>query len=332
MGRKFVELIIEKKDIIMNDYNLEPLIVAAVGTKGGAIDKNGLVLQEILKTKEEYICTNLNKWRKGVSGLKAIEDTKPNVVLEAGPTNLDTGEPGLSHAIAALSQGIHFVTLSKGPIVCSYNKLHQLAKENNAYLKFSGATAAALPTIDVAMYCLAGTEISSIQGILNGTTNYILSQMTYNGITYEDALLKAQQKGIAESDPRLDIEGWDTAAKILILANTVMNAGLKINDLNVKGITDITLDEIYKAKNEGNVIKLVGEVVNTFSGVKVNIGPKLLPFNHPLAAVNGATKGVCFNTDTMGELTIIGGKSDPKSAAAAALKDILTIYRPTGKL
>jgi homoserine dehydrogenase len=183
-----------------------------------------------------------------------------------------------------------------------------------------------LPTLDVGLSCLAGTEVLSAEGILNGTTNYILTRMHEDGSPYGEALAEAQKMGVAEPDPSLDVEGRDTANKILLIANEVFQAGLSLQDVAVEGITKVTLQGIQRAKEEGKVIKLIGKVEKKDGRILASVAPMALAANHPLASVRGTEKAISYLTDTMDRVTVSGGKSNPLGAAAALLKDIIRIY------
>ncbi len=304
-------------------------MVGVADSTGIAMDELGLDIDLLIETKEKQNKIGLypKKGKIGVLGSEILDKVKVDVVIEAGVSDVETGGLSLEYAKKALEQGIHVVFVSKGALVHSYQELNQLASENNAEIKLSGATAAALPTVDVALQSLAGTEIELIQGIFNGTTNYILTQMEQNKVSYQEALKQAQEKGIAEPDPTNDVEGFDTASKILILANAVMDADLTIEDIEIKGITHITAEQIESARENGQVIKLIGTVKREDNQIKAVVKPEKLSAEHPLASVNNSEKGIYLVTDTMGELTVTGGRSDPKAAAAAALKDTILLMQ-----
>jgi homoserine dehydrogenase len=179
----------------------------------------------------------------------------------------------------------------------------------------------------VGLTCLAGTEVFNAEGILNGTTNYILTRMYEEGTPYKDALAEAQRMGVAEPDPSLDVEGRDTANKILLIANEVFQAGLSLKDIRVEGITQLTPEDIQEAKKISKVIKLIGKVEKTGGKVVASVGPMALPLDHPLASVRGTEKAISYLTDTMDRVTVSGGKSNPVGAAAAILKDIIRVYQ-----
>lgn len=277
-----------------------------------------------------------------------------DVLVDATPTDLASGQPGLAYLRAALGAGMRGVALSKGPLVVDWTGLQRLAARKGTRLMVSGATAAALPAGDTLVYSLTGAEVLSIEGVLNGTTNYILDRME-QGLTYREALAEAQARGIAEPDPRLDVEGWDTAAKIVILANlawatpappgsgaasgappgsgAAWGAGspgraATLGDARVTGITSLTPEQLAQSRRQGRVLKLVGRALPPEGGraPRIEVGPVDLPEDHPLARLAGANKGVTFATDLMGSVTVTGGESSPRAAAAAALKDIIHLY------
>lgn len=329
VGIKFLELIRDKEQDLKDRYNLEISIVGAVDSSGAAINENGLDIDTLIDTKVNHGKISLypNDGHENKTGLDVINEVESDVVLEAGVSDVKTGGIALENAKAAIKKKNDVVFLNKGPLVAALNELNELSAENGVSLKLSGATAAALPTIDVAVDSLAGTTIHSVEGIFNGTTNFILGKMTNENESYDAALKEAQSIGIAETDPRNDVEGYDTATKILILANTVMGGNLTLNDVEINGITNITIDDIKKAQANSKVIKLLGKAVNDNGDIKVNIDVYELDENHPLANVENEVKGIHFVTDTMGELTVIGGKSDPRAAAAAALKDVILLRK-----
>jgi homoserine dehydrogenase len=265
--------------------------------------------------------------KKGLTGKEALRTLPADLLVETTPTNIKDGEPGMTHILAALSHGRHVVTAAKGPLVLRYNDLKFLAEKSKVRLMISAATAAALPTLDVGLSCLAGTEVLSAEGILNGTTNYILTRMYEDGCPYGEALAEAQKMGVAEPDPSLDVEGRDTANKILLIANEVFQAGLSLQDVSVEGITKITAQDIQQAKKEGKVIKLIGKVERRNGKIVAFVAPMALLAEHPLAKVRGTEKAISYLTDTMDRVTVSGGKSNPLGAAAAILKDIIRIYQ-----
>lgn len=194
--------------------------------------------------------------------------------------------------------------------------------KTGVYLGIGCTVGGALPSISCGKYDAAGAKIESIEGVLNGTTNYILNAMKFENKTYEEALNNAKEIGIAEKDSYLDVKGYDTAIKTIILSNALMGSDLSLDDAEIEGITGVTLEDIRKADSKGRKIKLVGQAFRENGIVKVRVKPKELDENSPLFFVEGKNKGVFYKTDILGDITVIGGASAPENAAASILRDI----------
>ncbi len=329
VGREFARLVHEKTERMRAAYGFEASIVGVGELNGSLHHACGL---DAAKTADAFERDGGFAGHPGLKadwqGLDLVRSAQADVLIETTPTDIRTGEPALSHIREALARGIHVVSANKGPFIRAYRELTGLAREKNAALKISAAAAAALPTIDVAETCLAGAEILRVEGVLNGTTNFILSQMRTNGRSYEEALAEAQALGIAETDPTLDVEGFDTANKLALIANVCMGADLTPEDVERTGIAGISLAEVQSASAAGKIMRLVGAARRDEAGrVSARVAPELLPPDHPLAGVEGAEKGITYTSDTMDRVTVVGGKSDPRGAAAALLKDLINIYR-----
>jgi len=237
---------------------------------------------------------------------------------------METGGPALEHVRTALEEGKHVVSTNKGPVAQEVNKLLDLADKNEAKYKFEGTVLSGTPAINLASKNLAGCDINEIKGIVNGTTNYILSKME-EGMGYEEALDKAQELGYAEADPTGDVEGIDAQGKTLILSNTLMNADIDLEDVDREGITEITKDDIEKAKEEGKRWKLIAHSERTADGVDAKVSPEKIPLDHPLAGVMGPTNALTFSTDHLGDVTIVGPGAGKEETGYALLVDLLAI-------
>lgn len=326
VGKAFFDLIQNKGDDLKNRYGLNLTFQALLKSDGGLISSTGITAKSFREAAAGSLTLGPN-WRTGLKVEAVLRKAKPGVFIECTPSDIQKGEPGLAHIRAALRAGWHVVTANKGPLAVDFKGLRELARKNRLALRYSAATAAALPTIDVARYSLAGARILSIEGILNGTTNYILTRMK-EGADYFEALWEAQEKGIAEHNPELDVEGWDTAVKLLLIANSVLGLDLTLRDITVKGITRIQPELLERANQDGKALKLIGKLTHSARRWKAEVSPEIMDRSHPLFGVTGTNKGITFLTDTMGEVTVTGGKSDPRGAAAALLKDIIHIYSP----
>ncbi len=326
VGKAFGTLINERKHQIEQKYGLGLELVAVVDIGGAALARQGaLAVDKLLSHAEKggTVETFIGYGIPGISGTEVISSLKADVLVETTPTNLIDGQPGWNHMLAALERGMDIVSANKGPLVLYYRKILELAKAKGCRVFMSAAAAAALPTLDVGMLCLAGSQIISIEGILTGTTNYILTRMQKDKFTYETALREAQEMGIAETDPSLDVEGWDTRNKLFLISSRIFEKDFDLENIKVKGITHIFPKDIEKASADGKVIKLLGTALLEKGTVTLKVEPQALEKDHPLAAVNYSEKGVSYLTDTMGRVTVIGGKSSPMGAAAALIKDLI---------
>ena len=329
LGRVGQALLVQKGKDLQKRYDLNLKAVAAVDIGGAAVSPAGLPLEDLMAhlKKGGKVEEMPGFGKKGLSGKEVLSSMPGEVLVETTPTNIKDGEPGMTHLRTALGSGKHVVTAAKGPLVLRYQELKDLADKSKVRLMISAATAAALPTLDVGLSCLAGTEVLNAEGILNGTTNHILTRMHEEGTPYKDALAEAQKMGVAEPDPSLDVEGRDTANKILLIANEVLQAALSLKEIPVEGITRVTPEDIQRAKKEGKIIKLIGRAEKKNGKVAACVAPMALPLDHPLASVRGTEKAISYLTDTMDRVTVSGGKSNPVGAAAALLKDVIRIYR-----
>jgi homoserine dehydrogenase len=323
VGKALFTILQEKSELLRKRYGLQLNLKAVIKSDGGFLAE-----RDILKYQPVDLSAGQGGpaylWRSGLTVKSALKKIEPGILVECTPSNLQTGEPGLSHIQAALENGWHVVTANKGPLVIAFKSLLESARKKGRFLRFSGATAAALPTLDVGFFSLAGAEVLSIEGILNGTSNFILTRMG-EGATYKEALEDAQAKGIAEHNPALDVEGWDTAAKLLLIANSVLGLELTLDDIKVKGITEISPTLVAETRKEGRALKLIGKISRTGGRWTAEVSSTALESGHPLFHVDGTNKGITFLADTMGSVTVTGGKSNPRGAAAALLKDIIHI-------
>ena len=324
VGQSLIRLLVEKKNYIFEKYNLELKVKYIIKSDGGIYESNGIDLEEVLGFINKNIKEHIS-WRDGLGIEEVIKNNDIDTLIELTSTNIETGEPGLTHIKRALESGINVVTGNKGPIILKYKELKEIADKNSVKLKVGCTTGGALPSINGGIYDVAGSEIKVIEGILNGTTNYILSKMAIDEVSYEEALTEAQKDGIAEANPSLDVLGYDTACKIVILTNVLMNANIKLEDVEVQGITEVELETVKRIQKENKKLKLIGKVKREDNMVKAYVKPIEIKEDHPLYFVDYKNKGVYFKTDTLGDISIIGGTSGTRNAAASILRDIVLV-------
>jgi homoserine dehydrogenase len=323
VGRAFVRLLAEKRASLAGRDGLDLRLKAVLCARGGILAGEGEDVPDLAGADREGLAGH-PRFERGLNPGAVLRRLKPGVFAECISSPPETGEPALGHLREALSRGWHAVTADKGPLAADAGGLREAARAAGTGFRFSAATGAALPAADIALFSLAGAEIESIQGILNGTTNFVLTRMG-RGESYEEALAAARRLGIAEPDPTRDVEGLDAAVKLLILSNLVFGESRQIGDVRVRGLSAATADEARRAAAAGRKIKLLASAVRRGGRTELSVEPAVLDAGHPLFGVDGAEKGVTFFTDTMGAVTVSGGKSDPRGAAAAMLKDIILL-------
>jgi homoserine dehydrogenase len=324
VGQGLAELLIEKRDALVRDYGLDAQVVGIADMlKGSVADNGGLPLERVLAAvAADGDLRQLAPARFDGDVLDMIRTVDADAMLEATYTDIQTGEPATSHVRAALERGMHVVTTNKGPVALHYHELRQLAQAHGVRFLFEGAVMSGTPVLNLIRTNLAGSRVTEVQGILNGTTNYILTQMEA-GLDYTSALAQAQQLGYAEAVPDADVLGWDALAKVTILANVVFGADLKPGDSPCQGITEITPALIAEARAKGQRYKLIGRVWRDGDAVKASVAPRAVDLTHPLAGVAGATNALTITTDTLGDVTVIGPGAGRRPTGYAMLIDLI---------
>jgi homoserine dehydrogenase len=328
VGQGLVQILYNKGDTYAENFGLRFVIVAIADlVYGSAYNPDGLDLLTLLKIGSEYgnlsqIPSQGNHW----DALTMISQCNADVIVEISYTNFETGEPAISHIRTAIENQKHVITSNKGPIALKYKELTEFARTRKVKIGFEGTVMSGTPTLNLGTELLAGTEIRRIEGILNGTTNFILTKMG-NGASYADALAEAQARGYAEADPTGDVEGFDTAGKLVILSSSILHTPLDINQIDRVGITHISENEIAQARQKGSKWKLIGKLEKLEQEVRASVKPIPLPPSHPLANVDGVTNAITFNTDLLGDVTLIGPGAGRMETGYAIICDLLGIYR-----
>ncbi|MCI2414340.1 MAG: homoserine dehydrogenase [Candidatus Aramenus sp.] len=293
VGKAFRKLLHEKK---VN------ATISAIVTSRGAMFRDA----------EEFVT------EKRLTALEALEEVKPNVVVDMSVANYRDGEPSLSLYLRALSQGIHVVTTNKSPLALKFQEIMDTAKRHNAKVGFQATVMSGTPSINLARV-MPYVQTIRLRGILNGTTNYILTKM-HEGLSYEEALKEAQAKGYAEANPELDVNGFDAAAKLAILANVYLKSRVTINYVKFTGIKGITKEDIERAKRENSKVKLVAYADRNL----IKVSPEMIRQGDELYSVDGVNNALQVETDVQ-KVTIIGPGAGPLNAAYGALSDLSLI-------
>jgi homoserine dehydrogenase len=305
----------------MSRFGINPKVVAIVDTGGGVVVPSGVDLEMALRVKGATgsVAGYPGAGARGLRPLDVIREVEAEAVIEATPTNVKDGGPGLNHLEESFKEGKHVITTNKGPLALAFPALLELAAHNGVHLLFSGTVGGGTPILEFGKRCLSTDRILGIRGILNGTTNFILGEMESTGISFEEALGKAQRLGYAEADPTLDVEGWDTACKAVIMANWLMGREVTLRDVHIEGITKITEELLSSAAKEGRSVKLLGTVEEAVSVMPTSVDKK-----DPLC-VHGTLNAVKFVSESAGDEIIVGRGAGGPETASAILRDLLEL-------
>ena len=325
-GQGLAQILRYHNEWLIDRYGVDLRIVAvSTRSRGTLYDPEGLDPAALLEAIGNQGDLRGLDGQRGWNPLELIEQANADVLVELSPTNLATGEPASSYIRAAFARGMHVVTANKGPIALHFAELRRLAAEAQLYLGMEGTVMSGTPALRLAWSSLAGCEILEVRGIVNGTTNYILTQME-GGMSYADALAEAQRLGYAEADPTGDVEGHDAAAKAVILAQVIMDAPVELGDVERMGITTLTRDTVEAARAAGDRWKLIARVWRDGDQVHASVQPTRLPISHPLAGVGGATNAITYTTDLLGDVTVIGPGAGGVATGFAILSDLLEMH------
>lgn len=313
-----VAAVLEREARNLKRQHLDIRVVAISDSRGSEVNPDGIDLKAALRRKKEKGTVSIGHG----SAIDIIRDVEHELVVETTPTNIETGEPGLTNMLTAFSCGRHVVTSNKGPLALKYRRLVESAEDNGVSFRYEATVGGAVPVFNLIREATAGNRVLRIEGILNGTCNYILTRMAEEGFPYEQILSEAQELGIAEADPTYDVEGIDSACKLAILANAIFDMDVTHRDVEVTGISRITPEALALAAGNDYVVKLIGEV----SKDTLRVAPRLVPKRHPLA-VGGTLNAFSIHTELAGRITVAGKGAGSVETASAILSDIIHIGR-----
>jgi homoserine dehydrogenase len=322
VGQALAQVLHHDAAQILQAYGFRPQVTTIIDSRGSCSDDAGLDISLALRIKKEYgtIGKYPRKGRRNSDSAHIISNSEAEVVVETTPSNFKDAEPGLSNIKTALANGKHVVTANKGPLALAMPALLELANHSNRQLRFSGTVGGGTPFLDFAAKCMPGERIIRIKGILNGTTNYILTRMENASLTFDKALAEAQKKGYAEKDPTNDVEGFDTAAKIVIIANWVLKRRYSLRNLEITGITEVTAQKLKRAKASGGKVKLIGRIEES----SASVAPEEIPTDDP-TCVPDTLNAITFSTEHAGDITLIGPGAGGERTASAIVRDLVGI-------
>ncbi len=331
VGQGFLEILVQKKELLSKKFGFEPVLVGVSDMmKGSVMVPEGIDIPTFLehvsagKKIDEFSAPGAVS---GLDSVKTIQQVDADIMVEVTYTDIKTGEPATTHMREALAKGMSIATTNKGPVTLHFKELCNLAEQNNAILKYEGVVMSGTPIFDLLDYCLAVNDVKEIKGILNGTTNFMLTKMEDDNMAYDDALTLAQKLGFAEADPTADVEGFDALAKVVILSNVVLGGSIGPDDVERIGISGISIEDVQQAKTEGMRYKLIGSTKLVDGKIIASVKPEKMPLSDPLAGVGGAVNALTFNTDLSGEITILGPGAGKIETGFAIMIDVLNIHK-----
>jgi homoserine dehydrogenase len=325
VGRDLAGLIREK-EAALELLGIPISVVSVSDSKGTAIDRQGLELDEILERRSGGLKT-LDRYVPNYGAAEAIKNVASEVVVELTPST-PSGEPGLYHIRTAIMTKKNVVTANKGPLVTNYRELIELAERNSVRLLYEATVAAHLPVFCMVDSCFKIDELLSLQGILNATSNFIIGEIEKGG-TFEKALKQAIKKGWTETESADDVDGIDAARKVVILANSLFKMNAAIEDVKVQGIRDIEA-LIQKAARLNKKVKLLCEIVKRRKVLRLSVGPKIMPEDDPLNTVNGGDMALKLNFKKSKQIFVSVQFLGPEQTAQAVLNDIVRIGQECG--
>jgi homoserine dehydrogenase len=321
VGRALVRLLSQKEGELLDEFRLGWRVTGVASRRlGWLVAPEGFTVEELATGQ---LNTHVSPAPDDVKGWLAA--ARCDVLFEVTSLEPLTGEPAVSHVRAGLEHGAHVVTANKGTIVHAYRELSELARARGRRFMHE-ATVVDCPVFSLFRGSLPAARLLSFEGVLNSTTNVILDEMAA-GRTFDEGVRRAQQLGITETDPAHDVDGWDSAVKACALANVLMDAGLKIEEVGREGIRGLKDEDVRAAHAEGRPYRLVARARRDEGGVKAYVRPEQVSRRGPFAAVEGTTLAIHYELDVLPGLTVVAHDPDLKSTAYGLLADFINAVR-----
>ena len=329
VGRRFAGLLDERRDWLSLDYDLDCRIVAiATGLHGSIANAAGVDAADLARTLDRTPTAHLGHIGDSFTAIDVLAASPADLRIAVETTVLDitAGQPAIDHVRAALQAGCHVVTANKGPAAFAYEELSALASDRGLSFLFEGAVMDGVPVFNLARETLPAVEIRGFRGVINSTTNHILTAIE-DGESFDSALARMQAEGIAEADPSLDVDGWDAAAKTSALANVLLRARMTPQAVEREGIGHATARLAMAAKARGKRVRLLASARRSAEGLSASVRPVELPESDLLAGLRGMANALVLETDLLGDIAICQLSGGLTMTAYALLTDIVTIRR-----
>jgi homoserine dehydrogenase len=327
VGRSLAELLLRKQTELEDKYDITFSVTAiGTGSHGRAVDPEGFDLPKLLEALRAGESLGQFNKKKVADSLALIRASGADVLFENTPVNHKTGKPALDHVRAALELGMHVSTANKGVVVHGYRELTKLAESKGRKFYFESTVMDGAPIFSLFRGTLPAARLLSFRGVLNSTTNIILTRME-EGDSFNEAVKHCQAIGIAETDPSADVDGWDAAIKVAALVTVLMDIPLKPADVEREGIRDITPKMTASARAANSRYKLVCSAERDGDGVKARVAPELVSYTSPMFNMEGSSSIVEFKTDVLGDLSIVETNPGPQTTAYGLLADFINAVK-----
>jgi homoserine dehydrogenase len=322
VNRSLVDLLRQKDAELRERHGIEWKITGVASRRiGWRVNAGGFAVEELLRATgpvgfakiQGEQCKLYSDW---------LRAAQPDVVFEATSLNVETGQPAIDHIRAALEHGAHAITANKGPVVHAYGELRKLAQQRGKQFLFESTVMDGIPIFSLFRNSLPALEVKGFTGILNSTTNVILTGME-RGLTFDDSLAEAQRLGIAETDASYDVDGWDAAVKVAALVNVVMGEHMAPDKVERDGIRSLGGEAVRAARKAGMPYKLICRAHRRESGVTASVRPEQVPLTDPMALVSGTSSIIQFETDIFPGLTITEDNPGLHATAYGMLADFM---------
>jgi homoserine dehydrogenase len=333
VARAFARLLIERRAQLADQYGISWQATAIATARHGSITSaEGIDLIEAAETLERgESLSGLRGSTEIKNAVELVESCAADVLFETTPLNADTGEPAITIIRSALARSINVVTANKGPVAFAYRELQALARLHNVSFRFEGTVMDGAPVFNLIERCLPATTVTGFSGVLNSTTNLILTGME-QGRSFDSSLAEAKQMGIAEANADYDLDGWDAAVKAVALANVLMRSDLGPQTVERRGIRDITEADVALAAQTDRAIRLVSRARMTESGLKLSAMPESIPLASPLGSARGTSNVLMIETDLMGEIAVFEHEPGVRQTAYALLSDLISIHQEATRI
>ena len=325
VGREFARMLLERKSELAKVHDLRADVVAILTGRHGSVERaGGIELRRALRLADAGV--SLENCGRAVHGSSVdyLHRVRADVVIEISPLRIAPRQIAVDHIVAALSSGKHVITANKGPVVYHYQRLRRLAREHGVGFRYEGTVMDGAPVFNLFQEALRGLRIESFEGILNSTSNHILSKIEAGG-SYEEGVASAREMGLVETDPSMDLDGWDAAVKACLLVNVLMGGRLRPEKVRREGISSLTSARIAAARAAGHRIKLIARGWREGRTLLASVSLESVPSDHPLFSVDGTSSSLVVRTDMLKEFQIIERNPGLRQTAYAIYSDLLAI-------